>query len=114
MSGRPVKEQVQSLGGKFVADRAWMPVPLKRKGGDAQQMGDEFYRKQLELDGQCRWQQGTVVITTAAIPGKKSPVLVTADMAARWAGLGDCRSGGRARRQLRADARPTSGWSSTA
>ena len=46
-----------------------------------------------------------MVITTAAVPGKKSPVLVTADAVAGMApGIGDRRSRGRARRQLRADA----------
>ena len=75
----------------------------KTKGGYAQQMDEEFYRKQRELMARVV-ADSDVVITTAAMPGKKSPVLVTAEMVARHgARLGDRRSGGRARRQLRAD-----------
>ncbi len=73
-----VKEQVQSLGAKFVE------VPLETgaaetKGGYAQQMDEEFYRKQRELMGRVV-TDSDVVITTAAVPGKKSPVLITAEM----------------------------------
>lgn len=73
-----VKEQVESLGGKFVvldvkADNA------ESTGGYAKQMSDEFYRQQREalkkVIADC-----DVVITTAAIPGKKAPVLVTREM----------------------------------
>ncbi|HQZ66176.1 MAG TPA: Re/Si-specific NAD(P)(+) transhydrogenase subunit alpha [Planctomycetaceae bacterium] len=73
-----VKEQVESLGGKFVvldvkADNA------ESAGGYAKQMSDEFYRQQREalkkVIADC-----DVVITTAAIPGKKAPVLVTREM----------------------------------
>ncbi len=73
-----VKEQIESLGGKFVemeldADK------VEDAGGYAKEMGDEFLRKQRELMGKVV-AESHVVITTAAIPGKKSPVLVTADM----------------------------------
>ena len=73
-----VKEQVESLGGKFVvldvkADNA------ESVGGYAKQMSDEFYSQQREalkkVIAGC-----DVVITTAAIPGKKAPVLVTREM----------------------------------
>jgi len=73
-----VKEQVESLGGKFVvldvkADNA------ESVGGYAKQMSDEFYRQQREalkkVIAGC-----DVVITTAAIPGKTAPVLVTREM----------------------------------
>ena len=73
-----VKEQVESLGGKFVildvtADNT------ESAGGYAKQMSDEFYRQQREalkkVIADC-----DVVITTAAIPGRKSPVLVTREM----------------------------------
>lgn len=78
-----VKEQVQSLGGKFVE----MPLDTKQaegKGGYAQELGEEFYRKQRELMARVV-AESDVVITTAAIPGKRSPVLVTAEMVATMA-----------------------------
>ncbi len=78
-----VKEQVQSLGAKFVE------VPLstdtaETKGGYAQQMDEDFYRRQREAMSRVV-ADSDVVITTAAIPGKKSPILVTADMVAQMA-----------------------------
>jgi NAD(P) transhydrogenase subunit alpha len=72
-----VKEQVESLGAKFVE----MPLAAEGAegaGGYARQMGEEFYRKQRELMARVI-AQSDVCITTAAIPGKPSPVLVTAD-----------------------------------
>ena len=76
-----VKEQVQSLGAKFVE------LPLETgasetAGGYAKAMGEEFYAKQRELLGKVI-AESDVVITTALIPGQKAPVLVTADMVAR-------------------------------
>ena len=73
-----VKEQVQSLGGKFVemdlgADNA------ETKGGYAKAMDEEFYRKQREMMTKVV-AESDVVITTAAVPGKKAPILVTEDM----------------------------------
>jgi NAD(P) transhydrogenase subunit alpha len=73
-----VKEQVQSLGAKFVE----MPLDSAAagaQGGYARQMDEEFYRKQRELMARVV-AQSDVVITTAAVPGKKAPVLVTAAM----------------------------------
>ncbi|MGD9635027.1 MAG: Re/Si-specific NAD(P)(+) transhydrogenase subunit alpha [Pirellulales bacterium] len=72
-----VKEQVESLGAKFVE------VPLAAEsaegaGGYAKQMDEDFYRRQRELMAMTV-AGSDVCITTAAIPGKKSPVLVTAD-----------------------------------
>jgi H+-translocating NAD(P) transhydrogenase subunit alpha len=78
-----VKEQVQSVGGKFV-EVAIDAGAAEAKGGYAQEMGEEFYRKQRELMTKVVAEQDAV-ITTAAIPGKKSPVLVTADMVAKMA-----------------------------
>ena len=76
------KEQVQSLGGRFVE----LPIEAKdaqdARGYAAQ--GDEFYDRQRELLGRVV-AESDVVITAAVIPGKKSPVLVTADMVARMA-----------------------------
>jgi NAD(P) transhydrogenase subunit alpha len=72
------KEQVQSLGGRFVE----LPIEAKdaqdaRGYGTAQ--GEEFYSRQRELLGKVV-AESDVVITTAVIPGKKSPILITADM----------------------------------
>ena len=73
-----VKEQIQSLGGKFVE----LPVETtgaEDKGGYAKELGEEFYRKQRELMAK-QVAESDVVITTAAIPGKKAPVLITGEM----------------------------------
>lgn len=73
-----VKEQVESLGGIFVE----MEVDAQDsedKGGYAKEMNEEFYRKQRELMAKVV-AESDVVITTAAIPGKKSPVLITEEM----------------------------------
>ena len=72
------KEQVQSLGGRFVE----LPIEAKdaqdaRGYGTAQD--ESFYNRQRELLGRVV-QESDVVITAAVIPGKKSPILVTEDM----------------------------------
>ncbi len=72
-----VKEQVESVGATFVE------VPLETSsaegaGGYAKQLGEEFYQKQREL--MARTVAGSdVCITTAAIPGKPSPRIITAE-----------------------------------
>ena len=71
------REQVESLGAKFVE------LPLETKaaegqGGYAQAQDENFYRRQRELMAQVV-SESDVVITTAAIPGKQSPVLVTGE-----------------------------------
>ncbi len=73
-----VKEQVESLGGKF------LEIPLtgseaEGEGGYAKAMDEDFYRRQREAMTEAI-ASSDVVITTAAIPGKKAPVLVTAEM----------------------------------
>ena len=73
-----VKEQVQSLGGRFVE------LPIEASGaqdtrGYATAQDESFYARQRELMKQVVGQSD-VVITTAVVPGKKAPVLVTADM----------------------------------
>jgi H+-translocating NAD(P) transhydrogenase subunit alpha len=75
------KEQVLSLGGRFVE----LPIEAKdaqdaRGYGTAQ--GEEFYRKQRELLGDAV-AANDVVVTAAVIPGKKAPILVTKEMVAR-------------------------------
>ena len=73
-----VKEQVESLGGKFV-EMELEASDSETTGGYAKEMGDEFIRKQRELMTKVV-ADTDVVITTAAIPGKRSPILITADM----------------------------------
>lgn len=76
---RPVaKEQVMSLGGRFV-ELAVEAKDAQDASGYAKAQDEEFYRKQRELLGQVV-AQSDVVITTAVIPGKKAPILVTAEM----------------------------------
>jgi NAD(P) transhydrogenase subunit alpha len=72
------KEQVQSLGGRFVE------LALEAKNAqDARGYGtaqdETFYAKQRELLGRVI-AESDVVVTTAVVPGKKAPVLVTAEM----------------------------------
>jgi len=72
-----VKEQIQSLGGKFI-ELELETSTSEDKGGYAQEMDEEFYRKQRALLTKIA-SESDVIITTAAIPGKKSPVLITAE-----------------------------------
>jgi NAD(P) transhydrogenase subunit alpha len=72
-----VKEQVESLGAKFVE----MPLETadaEAAGGYARELGEEFYRKQRDLMARTV-AASDVCITTAAIPGKPSPRIITAD-----------------------------------
>ncbi len=73
-----VKEQVESLGGKFV-QMELETLDAEDKGGYARAMDEEFYRKQRELMARVV-AESDVVITTAAVPGKKAPILVTGEM----------------------------------
>ncbi len=75
-----VKEQVESLGAKFVE------LPLETgtsetKGGYAKAMSEEFYRRQQELLGKVI-AECDLVVTTALIPGKPAPILITREMVA--------------------------------
>jgi NAD(P) transhydrogenase subunit alpha len=54
------------------------------KGGYAKAMGEDFYRRQRELLGDVLAEQ-QVVITTAAVPGRKAPILITREMAEKMA-----------------------------
>jgi NAD(P) transhydrogenase subunit alpha len=73
-----VKEQVESLGAKFV-EMELETEAAEDKGGYAKELGEEFYKKQRELMTRVV-AENDVVITTAAIPGKKAPILVTEEM----------------------------------
>lgn len=72
-----VKQEVESLGGRFIE------LPMSEdgagSGGYAKQMSEEFLRRQREIVA-ARVAQADVVITTALIPGKPAPTLVTAEM----------------------------------
>jgi NAD(P) transhydrogenase subunit alpha len=74
-----VKDQVQSLGAKFVDSSAAPAGASEAAGGYARAMDEEFYQKQREAMREVVANQD-VLITTAAIPGKPAPKLVTADM----------------------------------
>jgi NAD(P) transhydrogenase subunit alpha len=76
---RPVvKEQVESVGAKFVMLEV-ENTTAEGAGGYAKAMDESFYRRQAELLGAvCREQD--VVISTAAVPGRKAPILITRAM----------------------------------
>ncbi len=72
-----VKEQVESLGGKFIE----LPQAEsgEGQGGYAREMGEDFLRRQREIV-QRHLSQADAVITTALVPGRPAPRLITADM----------------------------------
>ena len=70
-----VKEQVESLGAKFL-ELELETKKAETSGGYAQAMDEEFYRRQRELMVQAV-AESDIVITTAAVPGSKAPVLIT-------------------------------------
>ncbi|HXF65879.1 MAG TPA: Re/Si-specific NAD(P)(+) transhydrogenase subunit alpha [Burkholderiales bacterium] len=75
------KEQVESLGAKFIE----VPLTEEEKelakgiGGYAREMGEDYRRRQAALVAE-RIRQADIVITTALVPGRPAPVLVTEDM----------------------------------
>lgn len=75
-----VREQVESLGARFL-ELALEESSAEGAGGYARALGEEFYRRQRELMARAV-SASDVVITTAAVPGKKAPVLLTSDMVA--------------------------------
>lgn len=77
------KEQVQSLGGRFIE----LPIEaedVQDARGYARAQAESFYDRQRELLGRVV-AESDVVITAAVIPGKKSPVLITGEMVAKMA-----------------------------
>lgn len=81
---RPVvKEQVQSLGARFV-ELGIEAKDAQDARGYATAQGEDFYARQREAMGKVIGEND-VVITTAVVPGKKAPVLVTTDMVRRMA-----------------------------
>ena len=73
------KEQVQSLGASFVMVEDEESKAAETAGGYAKEMSDEYKKKQAALITETIAKQD-IVITTALIPGKKAPTLVTEDM----------------------------------
>lgn len=73
-----VKEQVESLGAKFV-EMELETEESETSGGYAKAMDEDFYRRQREMMTQVV-AESDVVITTALIPGKKAPILITEEM----------------------------------
>jgi len=73
-----VKEQIQSLGARFV-ELPMEATDAQDAGGYARSQDEGFYRRQREM--MLKTVRGSdVVITTAAIPGKRAPILLTAEM----------------------------------
>ncbi|HTA43805.1 MAG TPA: Re/Si-specific NAD(P)(+) transhydrogenase subunit alpha [Bryobacteraceae bacterium] len=72
-----VKEQIESLGAKFVV----LDIEsAEGEGGYAKAMDEAYYKKQRQLLAAVLKEQD-VVITTAAVPGRKAPILITSEMA---------------------------------
>ncbi len=72
-----VKEEVKSLGGRFIE----IPVDenMQDEGGYAKEASEEFLKKQKELIFK-HVSNADIVITTALVPGRKAPILVTEEM----------------------------------
>ena len=79
-----VREQVESLGAVFL-ELELDTGDAEDEGGYAQQMDEDFYRRQREMMAEAV-ADNDVVITTAAVPGKRAPVLITEDMVRGMAG----------------------------
>ncbi len=75
------EEQVASLGAKFIAVKNEEFAQAQTAGGYAKEMSDDYKRQQAELVAGHIAKQD-IVVTTALIPGRKAPVLVTAEMVA--------------------------------
>ena len=79
---RPVaKEQVESLGASFVMVEADEGEEAETAGGYAKEMSDDYKRRQAELVAEHIAKQD-IVITTALIPGRPAPVLISDEMVA--------------------------------
>jgi NAD(P) transhydrogenase subunit alpha len=72
-----VKEEVQSLGGRFIEVET--DENMQDAGGYAKEASAEFLQKQKDLIFK-HITEADIVITTALVPGKKAPVLVTEEM----------------------------------
>ena len=72
-----VKEEVMSLGGKFVEVEG--AADASKAGGYAVEQSDDFQRRQREKIHEHA-RKSDIIITTAQIPGKKAPILITKEM----------------------------------
>ena len=79
-----VKEQVESLGAKFV-ELDLETGEVEDTGGYAKELPEETHRREQELLAD-RVSVADFVITTAAVPGRPAPVLVTEDMVKQMRG----------------------------
>jgi NAD(P) transhydrogenase subunit alpha len=77
------REEVASVGAKFV-ELSLESTDAEDRGGYAKAQDESFYRRQREMMTRVV-AESDVVITTAAVPGKKAPVLITAEMVAEMA-----------------------------
>ena len=76
---RPVvKEQVESLGARFV-ELEVSHEEAEDEGGYAKELSEEHHKKELELIA-GRLPRTDIIITTAQVPGKPAPVLITEEM----------------------------------
>lgn len=73
------KEQVESLGAKFVEVAREEAESAETAGGYAKEMSEEYKKRQAELIHETA-KKSDIIITTALIPGKPAPVLVTEEM----------------------------------
>ena len=73
------KEQVESLGGKFIMVEDEDSTSAETDGGYAKEMSDEYKKKQAKLIADTIAQQD-IVICTALIPGKTAPELISQEM----------------------------------
>lgn len=71
------KEQIESLGGHFIEVEG--DDSVKTEGGYVKEVSDEFLKKQKEVVAK-HVSEADIVITTALVPGKKAPVLITEEM----------------------------------
>jgi len=77
---RPVaKEQVESLGGKFVMVESEETAGAETSGGYAKEMSEDYKRRQAELVAETLKKQD-IAICTALIPGRKAPTLINDEM----------------------------------
>lgn len=72
-----VKEEVESLGGRFIEVES--DEDMQDEGGYAKEASEEFLKKQKELIFK-HITEADIVITTALVPGRKAPILVTEEM----------------------------------
>ena len=75
------KEQVESLGATFLAVDIEAMKAMETAGGYAKEMGEDFARRQREHISEAM-KKIDIVLTTALVPGRRAPVLITSEMMA--------------------------------